>query len=45
VLGEIPVDYTVVKALAHMKPVIEFNPNAKASKAITEIAKQVRGFL
>jgi MinD superfamily P-loop ATPase len=44
-LGEIPVDYEVVKALAHMRPVIEFNPNAKASKAIVKIAEQIRGIV
>lgn len=40
-LGEIPVDYEVVKALVQMKPVIEFNPDTKASKALAVIAKQV----
>ena len=40
-LGEIPVDYEVVKALVQMKPIIEFNPDTKASKALAEIAKQV----
>lgn len=43
VLGEIPVDYEVVKALVNMKPIIEFNPNTKASKAIVKIAEQIRG--
>lgn len=41
-LGEIPVDYEVVKALVQMKPIIEFNPEAKASKALFEIAERVR---
>ena len=40
-LGEIPVDYEVVKALVQMKPVIEFNPGAKASKALAVIANKV----
>ena len=44
-LGEIPVDYEVVKALVQMKPIIDFNPDAKASKALTAIAKQVEGIL
>ncbi len=40
-LGEIPVDYEVVKALVHMKPIIEFNPDTKASKALAAIAQKV----
>jgi len=40
-LGEIPVDYEVVKALVQMKPIIEFNPDTKASKFLAAIAKQV----
>jgi MinD superfamily P-loop ATPase len=40
-LGEIPVDYEVVKAHVQMKPVIDFNPNAKASKALAAIANKV----
>jgi len=44
-LGEIPVDYEVVKALVQMKPIIEFNPDTKASKALAAIAKQVGDIL
>ncbi|MDI6883748.1 MAG: ATP-binding protein [Hadesarchaea archaeon] len=44
-LGEIPVDYEVVKALVQMKPIIEFNPDTKASKALAAIAKQIREIL
>ena len=40
-LGEIPVDYEVVKALVQMKPIIDFNPDAKASKALAAIARRV----
>lgn len=40
-LGEIPVDYEVVKALVQMKPVIDFNPDTKASKALAAIADKV----
>lgn len=40
-LGEIPIDYEVVKALVQMKPIIEFNPDTKASKALAAIAKQM----
>jgi len=40
-LGEIPVDYEVVKAQVQMKPVIDFNPDAKASKALAVIANKV----
>ncbi|MDI6819615.1 MAG: ATP-binding protein [Candidatus Hodarchaeaceae archaeon] len=42
ILGEIPIDYEVVKALVNMVPVTEFNPNAEASKILTAIAKRVR---
>ena len=34
ILGEIPLDYEVLKALTNMTPIIEFNPDSKASKAI-----------
>lgn len=44
-LGEIPVDYEVVKSLVQMKPVIDFNPDADASKALEKIARKVLGFL
>ena len=44
-LGEIPIDYEVVKALVQMKPIIDFNPDAQASKAITAIAEQVEEIL
>jgi MinD superfamily P-loop ATPase len=40
-LGEIPVDYEVVRALVQMKPVVEFNPETNASKALIAIAKHV----
>jgi len=40
-LGEIPIDYEVVKALVQMKPIIEFNPDTKASKALAAIANKV----
>lgn len=42
ILGEIPIDYEVVKALVKMVPVTEFNPNAEASKILTAIAKRVK---
>jgi MinD superfamily P-loop ATPase len=45
VLGEIPVDYEVVKALAHMTPVVDFNPDAEASKSLMSIAERVREML
>ena len=41
ILGEIPIDYEVVKALVNMVPVTEFNPNAEASKILTAIAKRM----
>lgn len=40
-LGEVPVDYEVVKALVQMKPVIEFNPKARASKALIRITEHL----
>jgi MinD superfamily P-loop ATPase len=42
VLGEIPVDYEVVKSIVNMTPVVEFNPNAEASKIVTTIAEHVK---
>lgn len=44
-LGEIPIDYEVVKALMQMKPVIDFNPDAKASKALAAISEKVEEIL
>lgn len=41
ILGEIPIDYEVVKALVNMVPVTEFNPNAEASKILNAISKRV----
>ncbi|MGC8817449.1 MAG: P-loop NTPase [Candidatus Hadarchaeum sp.] len=40
-LGEIPIDYEVAKALVQMKPIIEFNPDTKASKALAAIGNKV----
>lgn len=42
ILGRIPIDYEVVKALVNMAPVTEFNPSAKASKVLTAISKRVQ---
>lgn len=41
ILGEIPVDYEVLKALTHMTPIIEYNPSSKAAKAILEICARI----
>ena len=41
ILGEIPVDYEVLRALTHMTPIIECNPSSKAAKAILEISTRV----
>ena len=41
ILGEIPVDYEVLKALTHMTPIIEYNPSSKAAKAIREICARI----
>ncbi|KUO43242.1 MAG: hypothetical protein APU95_00020 [Hadesarchaea archaeon YNP_N21] len=42
VLGEVPVDHEVVKALVHMMPVVSFNPDAEASRSLMSIAERVR---
>ena len=39
ILGEIPLDYEVLKALANMTPITEFNPKSKASKAILSFSE------
>ncbi len=39
ILGEIPLDYEVLRALTNMAPIIEFNPNSKASKAILNFSE------
>ena len=41
ILGEIPVDYEVLKALTHMTPIIEYNPSSEAAKAILEICARI----
>jgi MinD superfamily P-loop ATPase len=41
ILGEIPVDQEVVRALVHMTPVVSFNPNAGASRALMSIAENL----
>lgn len=41
ILGEIPVDYEVLRALAYMTPIIEYNPSSRAAKAIVEICERV----
>ena len=42
ILGEIPIDYEVVKSIVNMTPVVEFNPNAEASKVIIALAEHVK---
>jgi len=37
ILGEIPLDKNIPKAIAHAKTIIEFSPDANASKAIKDI--------
>jgi len=41
ILGKIPYDDNVPKAMAEMKPLVELYPNSPASKALLEIAKRV----
>lgn len=41
ILGEIPVDYEILKALIHRIPIIEYNSSSRATKAILEICKKV----
>ena len=45
IIGRIPYDPEVPKALSAMKPLVEFSPDSKASRAIIEIAEQIRGWL
>lgn len=42
ILGEIPIDYEVVKSIVDMTPVVEFNSNAESSKIIAAIAEHVK---
>lgn len=39
ILGEIPLDYEILEALTNMMPIIEFNPNSRASKAILDFSE------
>lgn len=41
ILGEIPLDYEVLRALTHMTPIIEFNPSSEVAKAIIEVSEKV----
>lgn len=39
IVGKIPLDYEVLRAITNMTPIIEFNPNSKASKAILNLSE------
>ena len=39
ILGEIPLDYEVLRALTSMVPIVEFNPDSKASRAILNFSE------
>jgi MinD superfamily P-loop ATPase len=45
IIGRIPYDATVPKALTEMKPLVEYAPDSPASRAIKEIADIVKGWL
>lgn len=45
IIGRIPYDPAVPKALSSMRPLVEFAPDSKASKAIMEIADIVKEWL
>ncbi|MHA1342539.1 MAG: P-loop NTPase [Promethearchaeota archaeon] len=45
ILGQIPFDLSIPKAMSYAKPVIDFNPKAKASIAITKIYKKLKKIL
>ncbi len=45
ILGKIPYDKTVPKAIASMKPVVEFAPDSKAALEIKNLADSVEQFL
>jgi len=45
IIGRVPYDSSVPKALNSMMPLVEFAPDSKASMAIKEIANVVRGWL
>ncbi len=45
IIGRIPYDKTVPKALTSMQPLVEFAPDSPASKAIIEISEVVKGWL
>ncbi len=45
IIGRVPYDSSVPKALNSMMPLVEFDPDSKASKAIKEIADVVKGWL
>jgi MinD superfamily P-loop ATPase len=44
-LGQIPYDETVPNSIVNTTPLVEFAPNAPASKAILEIYKKVNTYL
>jgi MinD superfamily P-loop ATPase len=39
ILGEIPLDYEILEALTNMMPIVEFNPDSKASKATLDFSE------
>ncbi len=45
IIGRIPYDPSVPKAMTAMKPLVEFAPESEASKEIMRIAEVVRGWL
>ncbi|RLG60400.1 hypothetical protein DRN86_02640 [Candidatus Geothermarchaeota archaeon] len=45
ILGEIPVDYEILKSLMNAKPILEYNPSSRASVAIGRICEEVVKFI
>jgi MinD superfamily P-loop ATPase len=45
IIGRIPYDKNVAASMIHKKPLVEFDPNTPASKAIREIASFIEGLM
>ncbi len=45
VIGRIPFDFSVARAISNAQPVVEYAPNSKASIAIKEIYKNIKNII
>ncbi|MCK4239468.1 MAG: ATPase, partial [Candidatus Lokiarchaeota archaeon] len=45
VIGRIPFDFSVARAIANAQPVVEYAPNSSASIAIKEIYKNIKNII